>query len=424
MRKIKGTLTKSIMSISILPLLVLGILVAIICTQAIYASLRDEIGHSLEVQARNVYEHLSLLYPGALHAKGGQLYKGEVPLSEELHLVDRVKEISGSDITFFCGDVRCLTTVRNTEGMHATGTRADERVTEKVLKRGESYFSDRVNVDGTFYFGYYLPLFDQDSQVIGMLFVGRVRAEVIKQISGSVLTVWLTLAGVLAVALALSYRYGRKLILALSQVKEILEEGAAGDLEIQPDPKLLARQDEIGDMGRFAVALRMNIANLLSHDPLTGLRNRRYSEETLQRLAQEAEGGGIFTVAMGDIDCFKAINDTYGHQAGDEVLRQVAAYIGRSVQSRGLAFRWGGEEFLLVYTDIGSAEASEYLQDLRVGISQLSIPWKGEKLSVTMTFGTADSSQEKNVDKLVQLADASLYIGKASGRNCVVDASQ
>ena len=167
------------------------------------------------------------------------------------------------------------------------------------------------------------------------------------------------------------------------------------------------------------------------HDHLTGLLNRRSGmADTVEKIM----GGTLMTgmsIAIGDIDHFKKINDTYGHEAGDEVLKKLAKLFSEYMSEYGLAVRWGGEEFLFVFNDVNLDDAFVALDGLRLKISTLEIVWKGESIPVTMTFGATDinvmvSSKdtyldiENRINEAIGDADKKLYMGKESGRNKVV----
>lgn len=144
-----------------------------------------------------------------------------------------------------------------------------------------------------------------------------------------------------------SYYYSKKTIFALNTTKHFLGAVANGDLTTEIDPYVLQRHDEIGDMGRFAVMMKESLSDLVGKDPLTGLHNRHSCDVVLASLIQRVKQKNTsFAVAMGDVDFFKYVNDTYGHQAGDETLRQLAKVISTHMEHLGFVFRWGGEELI------------------------------------------------------------------------------
>ena len=169
------------------------------------------------------------------------------------------------------------------------------------------------------------------------------------------------------------------------------------------------------------VAYNEKLRETSSRDPLTKLYNRRAMLEYLHRQAEKVERyGNWFDVAIGDIDFFKKVNDTYGHEAGDAVLVRVAGILSAYMSDKGEVCRWGGEEFLLVFTDINGEQALEKLDELRLIISSQEIAYKEKKIRVTMTFGLDEYDNKKPIDDTIRSADQKLYIGKKGGRNRVV----
>ena len=159
---------------------------------------------------------------------------------------------------------------------------------------------------------------------------------------------------------------------------------------------------------------------MIEQDALTELYNRRSGDRKLRLISAEAkESGCSFALAIGDIDLFKRINDTYGHECGDAVLKKVSATLKQHMWHQGIAARWGGEEFLLVFEDTDLETARQQLDELMEKIRTLDILYDGQHVSLTMTFGLICKPSE-DVHLLLKEADEKLYIGKTNGRNQVV----
>ncbi len=157
-----------------------------------------------------------------------------------------------------------------------------------------------------------------------------------------------------------------------------------------------------------------------SQDGLTGLYNRRYLEGWLTRAFGDAKRGGRpLAVALADVDHFKGINDRYGHQTGDEVLMTVALLLRRACRETDIAARYGGEEFLLALAGTGAAHAAAVCERVRLEIE--SHPWHEihPGLAVTVSLGFSDDLSALDHERLLSLADASLYAAKRGGRNRV-----
>lgn len=157
-------------------------------------------------------------------------------------------------------------------------------------------------------------------------------------------------------------------------------------------------------------------------DPLTGLRSRRGMQEALEReMNRFRRAGQPFCLALCDIDKFKGINDTYGHDIGDRVLAGTAAVISRGIRSFDEAFRMGGEEFLICLKETSLDEGFQVIERLRIDLqrSPLALP-DGRSVAVTASFGLVEATLETPVDDIVIQSDRALYQAKNTGRNRVI----
>lgn len=159
-----------------------------------------------------------------------------------------------------------------------------------------------------------------------------------------------------------------------------------------------------------------------THDALTGLWSRGIIMDHLQReLSRSNREQGCTAVLLGDIDYFKHVNDSYGHGAGDDVLREVARRLSASVRSYDFVGRYGGEEFLIVLSNCEPKFAFNRAEEMRKAIGGEPIQTASGGISVTMSLGLLTSRDwgTQPVEKLLSEVDAALYAAKAAGRNCV-----
>ena len=155
-------------------------------------------------------------------------------------------------------------------------------------------------------------------------------------------------------------------------------------------------------------------------DPLTKLYNRRTMEESLDHALEAAKKDGtIFSLVMGDIDFFKRINDTYGHDCGDEALVAVAEILKACVRDGDIVCRWGGEEFLLLVSG-NRGVATTVAERIRSRIENNVVEFGDNQIKFTMTLGVSTYAPGYSLDALVNQADENLYYGKEHGRNQVV----
>jgi len=156
-------------------------------------------------------------------------------------------------------------------------------------------------------------------------------------------------------------------------------------------------------------------------DGLTGLYNRRYFDEQLRRVIAETDRfGGTSSLIMVDIDDFKNVNDTYGHEAGDAVLRQVGKILTDGVRAVDICARYGGEEMVVLLPQTPIAGATELAERLRTAVADRAVLFEGTPVRVTASFGIAGYPETvPHGDWLFPAADRALYQAKEKGKNCV-----
>jgi diguanylate cyclase (GGDEF)-like protein/PAS domain S-box-containing protein len=155
-------------------------------------------------------------------------------------------------------------------------------------------------------------------------------------------------------------------------------------------------------------------------DPLTGLYNRRGLEGRSEAVHFRPGGAQLTQVwIMADIDHFKRVNDTYGHEAGDEVLKAVAEALRATARGADIVARFGGEEFVLVLPDTAADLAARIAERLRLAIEALSTDVGGQVIRVTASFGVAQRAAQESQLEVLERADAALYSSKKEGRNRV-----
>jgi diguanylate cyclase (GGDEF)-like protein/PAS domain S-box-containing protein len=160
------------------------------------------------------------------------------------------------------------------------------------------------------------------------------------------------------------------------------------------------------------------VAQLAHFDVVTGLPNRRnFDVVLLQEIARSARYGGLLCLAMADIDLFKIVNDTFGHQAGDAVLKSLAELLRKSLRRSDYIARWGGEEFTLLLPETRLDVSEMLLNRLRIRIGNEVLPEIGR--SVTLSFGVTAFQKSDSPADLVKRVDQALYQSKQTGRNKV-----
>jgi two-component system, cell cycle response regulator len=206
-----------------------------------------------------------------------------------------------------------------------------------------------------------------------------------------------------------------------------LELGASDYIETPFDvSELIARIRSQLRRKRYSDRLRSNVKNGLKMaviDPLTGIYNRRYAAQHMNRVMERArEADGVFAVMMVDLDKFKAINDRHGHDAGDAVLKEFSRRLQENIRGVDLVARFGGEEFFVAMPDVDRVQAAAAAERIRRAVegTPFIVPGTAEKVSVTVSIGVAIADAgETDPEAIIKRADSALFESKHAGRNRV-----
>jgi two-component system cell cycle response regulator len=185
--------------------------------------------------------------------------------------------------------------------------------------------------------------------------------------------------------------------------------------------RLRTGQRIIGLMDQL-VAAREAIREMAMHDSLTGLWNRAAIVDLINNELQRSRRDRTsVAVMMVDVDYFKSVNDTFGHRAGDAVLREIGRTMKRNIREYDAAGRYGGEEFLILFPGCDQLTARSHAERLRKAISRLLVTTERGDVTFTASFGVtvADGTMAVSADDLIELADIALYSAKHKGRNRV-----
>lgn len=219
------------------------------------------------------------------------------------------------------------------------------------------------------------------------------------------------------------------------QIADIQEGALSSDTDLRHSPEMLvdmmsrmikanAQMRERLSMAEGALADQAKrIAQTLNEartDALTGLPNRRmFDEELARRHAQWHRYGTTYSLLTFDIDHFKKFNDTYGHQAGDEVLKHIARVVGHTLRETDVLARVGGEEFAALLASTTGRDSHAAADRARAAVEAAEVEYEGETLSVTISCGLAEPCEAESEIDILKRCDEALYASKNAGRNCV-----
>mgnify|MGYP000114741760 CR=1 FL=1 len=175
-------------------------------------------------------------------------------------------------------------------------------------------------------------------------------------------------------------------------------------------------EESLDELRSEGVDLRKKVIT----DNLTGLVSRDHAEGVLQQHLDRLHERQTMCVVMADIDYFKKINDTYGHLAGDEVLRQISRCLEDAVREFDTVSRYGGEEFMIILSKASPDTARRVAERIRTRVKKARIEYGGHVLSVTISQGIAEVVKDDTVNGLLQRADVALYLAKMQGRDRIV----
>ncbi len=172
--------------------------------------------------------------------------------------------------------------------------------------------------------------------------------------------------------------------------------------------------------GNIEALYHEEVYRLTIFDGLTGVHNKRYFHEFLEReIARSARHRRALSVAIADVDHFKRLNDTHGHLVGDHVLAGLAEVMASEIRREELLARYGGEEFALVLPETALAEAVALCERIRARVEQHESEFDGNRIGATISIGVAEMEPDQGLAELVAAADAQLYRAKSAGRNRV-----
>ena len=249
---------KKILMIAIGPVLMLGVISIFFISTQVRKAVTSEIEEALKGTAAATLAAYDQNAGDYIQSTNGDIWKGSYNISKSESLVDKIKSNSGMDVTFFYGDERIMTSAKDANGDRVLGSRAGDKIVEKVLKGGEEYFSSAVSIEGELNYGYFMPVHqnNSDNQIIGMIFVGtnlKEKEAVVKRILSSICSAVIVVMLIcIAVGIRLAGSMSRNIKTSIQMVGRLAE----GNLDVWVDDKLLKKKDEIGELSRVTITLR------------------------------------------------------------------------------------------------------------------------------------------------------------------------
>lgn len=340
-------------------------------------------------------------------------YENSESANYKEHLLS-FKETTGNEYSIVIDKDIVMTTI---EDIDLTGDegKISDTVYSNVILKNTDYFLKNSTIEGKLYSCYYSPII-KDNNVIGCVFAGKTIDSINAQIRNIIILInagaWTITIGAGAIALSILGKMKKDLGSAVAYLHGISQGNLTNDI----DEKLLTRNDEIGDVGKSAKAMKESVETLINYDSLTSLLNRRACQKMLDKRKDEV---GTLYVAMCDLDGFKNINDTYGHQKGDEVLKAASKVFKELVDGKGIVSRWGGEEFIFAFYDMEEDKVADILNEVIARVRILKFQSNGnEPFGITISAGL--EKYNGSIDDVIRGADKKMYMAKDKGGNALI----
>lgn len=248
-----------------IPLLLLGGIILLIASTIVKGVIIDQVENSLKgtaIATQAAYDQNAGTY---LQAENGDIWKGSYNISQSEKLVDTIKQESGMDVTFFYGSQRIMTSAVDKNGNRILGSPAGDKIVEKVLNGGEGYFSDNVSMDGTIYYGYYVPVYQKgdSSTPVGMVFAGAEKEKISNSVIKIINTIVAIVLVVLVICIIIVEISATSITRALKKGIASVQEVSAGHLDVAFDSKILERKDEVGDLTKAIQNLQNELLKII-----------------------------------------------------------------------------------------------------------------------------------------------------------------
>lgn len=263
MKNIK--LRVKLMTLSILPMLVIGAVIAAVTLEWLSSTIVDETENSLRSTAEAVLAAYDQNTGDYFQNENGDIWKGGYNVSKSEALLDKISNNTGMAVTFFYGSKRIVTSLKDKNGDRILGSEVGKTVQKKVLQNKKSFFTNGVSVDGKMYYGYYIPVSQNESKdVVGMVFVGTPTAKVSQKINRMIVSFGIILLLALVATTVIVIYVAGRMIKRIKSGIQTLTDIAGGDLTTNVEKKYLNDSDEIGELIQSTQQLKTGLTDIIS----------------------------------------------------------------------------------------------------------------------------------------------------------------
>lgn len=308
--KLKLNFKTKLFILTTTPIFLLAVITLILTNTIVKQSLISEVKQSLKGAATATFAAYDQNSGDYIQAENGDIWKGSYNISKSESIVDSIKEKTGMEVTFFYNDTRIMTSAKDENGDRILGSPAGDNIKKMVLESGEEYFSDSVSIDGTLYYGYYVPVTsDSSSSPIGMIFVGSDKARNDTTINRIANTISIVIIVTMLISIVVAFIFSMSITRSLKKSISSVQQTATGDLKTSIDGSLLRRKDELGDLSNAIATLQTE----MNHSIENIAQNAAYVLESSATLEDTAT---TTTASLQDMsDAVHSISDSANIQA-------------------------------------------------------------------------------------------------------------
>ncbi len=410
---------------TVIPLIIIAAVIGFVGAHNARLAMVSMVEDEMSDQCDYLERRMDALYPGdysweIISDDDYKLYKGEYDITTQTELLDSLKVAFDNEFTVYLGKASVLTSYTDDAGSRYVLSEAPVIVRTEVIEGGQTKFYSDVTVDGIKCFAYFRPITYDDGTTYAMYAIYHSAEDINGRVNGVVFPLYAVCFFATIVLGFISVYFSQGIVNKILAVKNFMESVSEGKFDTHMNATYMNGDDELSSLARSGVKMQDALKVYIDYDVLTRINNRRYANIYLEKMHEEAGVKSDYCIAIGDIDFFKKVNDTYGHDAGDVVLRNTAEILRKNVPPKCLVARWGGEEFLFAFKETTLEESAEILEKCREEIKKSTWDYDGQKISVTMSFGVAAAKYNRTVESVVMLADDMLYEAKEKGRDRIV----
>ena len=250
--------------IAVIPVLTMCVIALIINNTVVKEKLLDDTKSELRATAKSLMAAYDQNQGDYFVNSAGDVWKGSYNVSLSENFIDDLSEKTGIEFTFFYGDKRLVTSLVDEEGNKIKGTPAGDFIVENVLNDGNDVFTNRVQVEGEMYFGYYIPVLQESNgEIIGMVFAGKPVSKVEASVNFVTRVFIVAIAAIIVMTVIVCILGARSISKSIQKSIEIVEQIADGNLNVDIDKKSIGRKDEVGNLSKSTAGLKENLLDMI-----------------------------------------------------------------------------------------------------------------------------------------------------------------